>query len=102
MNPEVVIDVATALAVCSTALTLTATLVHFWRRHRIVERDAKLPHPGSRQPSFDPDHRPVPTEHDADGPDLESPIGLDPDRPLPPPVSEADEPDLIEEEAHHG
>ena len=101
MNSETVINIATAAAIGSTAVTLTTTLIHFWRRHRISQRDAKYPHPGSRQPSLDPDHRQVPTEQEADEPDVESGVGLDPDRPPPPPISEADEPDPIEEEVHH-
>lgn len=102
MSDQTIIDIATVLAVSSTALTAIATSIHLWRRHRILQRDAKLPHGGSRQPSLDPD-RNVASDQDADVPDTDSLApGFDPDRPAPPSDLDADEPDAVEEEAHHG
>jgi hypothetical protein len=103
MSLQAIIEVATGVTVASTAITLVTTVVHMWRRHRVSVRDAKFPQGGSRRLELDPD-RPIPpsmAEADEADADLLVPI-LDPDRPLPPSADEADQPDHVEEYVTHG
>jgi hypothetical protein len=103
MNLPAIIELATGVAIASTATTLVTTIVHLWRRHRVSVRDAKFPQGGSRRLELDPD-RPIPppmAEADEPDADLLAPI-LDPDRPPPPSADEADQPDHVEEYVTHG
>ena len=103
MTPETIINLGIGAAGAATAATLVATLMHVWARHKILSREAKFPQTGSRQLGLDPD-RPVPppiSDADESDADLSTPT-LDPDRPLPPPPDEADQPDSVEESVSHG